>query len=151
MNNVPVANKNEITSSELREGILDIERKITEIPGATFGDDVAPLDHIFGDGLYIRKIVMPAGMLLTSKIHKKDHPYFIMEGLVTVLTDEGETTIKAPFAGMTKAGTKRVIYVHERTVWITVHAISKTNLKDIEEEIISKTFDEVDFKGGVPS
>lgn len=132
-----------ISPADLREGIMDIERKIAAIPGALFGDKVAPLEHLFGDGLYIRKITMPAGMLLTSKIHKKTHPYFILQGDVTVLTEEGEVRIKAPYAGMTKAGTKRVLYIHEETVWVTVHATTETDLGKIEDEIIAKSFEEV--------
>jgi hypothetical protein len=133
----------DISPAELRAGILDIERKIAAMPGATFGDDVAPLLHAFGDGLYIRTIRMPKGMLLTSKIHKTNHPYFIMEGEVSVLTDKGEVRIKAPYADITRAGTKRVLYIHEDTVWITVHATDKTDLREIEHDIIAESFDEL--------
>lgn len=139
-----------ISPAALREGILDIEAKIAAMPGALFGDDVAPLTHTFADGLYIRTIVMPKGMLITSKIHKKTHPYFVMEGEVTVLTDEGEVRIRAPYAGITKAGTKRVLYIHERCVWITVHATKETDLKRIEAEIIAESFSGIDFEGERP-
>lgn len=145
-----VATRPDITPAEMRAGILDIEQRIAAMPGATFGDDVAPLEHVFADGMYIRKIVMPKGMLLTSKIHKKTHPYFVMEGEVTVLTDEGEVRIKAPYAGITKAGTKRVLYIHERCVWITCHATKETDLKRIEAEIIAESFSEIDFEGEKP-
>jgi len=138
-----VMERPDISPAELRESILDIEQKIAAIPGALFGDDVAPLLHTFADGLYVRTIRMPKGLLLTSKIHKTNHPYFVMEGEVSVLTDEGEIRIKAPYAGITKAGTKRVLYIHEDTVWITVHATDKTDLAEIEDEIIATTFNEV--------
>jgi len=133
----------EITPEVLRAGMLDIENRIAAMPGATFGDEVAPLEHAFVDGAYIRMITMPKGMLVTSKIHKKTHPYFVMKGDVSVLTDEGEIRIKAPYAGITKAGTKRVLYIHEETVWITVHPTQETDLKKIEDEIIAKSFDEL--------
>lgn len=88
---------------------------------------------------------MPKGMLVTSKIHKKTHPYFVLIGDVSVLTDEGVVRIKAPYVGITKAGTKRLLYIHEETVWITVHVTNETDLKKIEDEIIAKTFDDLDL------
>jgi molybdopterin-guanine dinucleotide biosynthesis protein A len=83
-------------------------------------------------------------MLFVTKIHKKTHPYFIMKGDASVLTEEGVVRLKGPFAGITAAGTKRVIFTHEDTVWITVHATNETDLMRIEKEIIAKDFDEMD-------
>ena len=131
------------TNTQIRGEILELEEKIKSMPNSLQGDDCAPLEHSFGDGLYIRKITMPKGMLLVSKIHKKTHPYFILKGDVSVLTEEGIVRLKAPYSGMTFPGTKRVLYMHEETVWITVHSTDKTDLKEIEEEIIAKTFDDV--------
>ena len=34
-----------------------------------------PLVHRFTEGLYVREIFMPAGSLITSKIHKTQHQY----------------------------------------------------------------------------
>ena len=56
------------------------------------------------------------------------------------MTEEGETRISAPYYGITNAGTKRVIYVHEDTIFVTVHPTSSKDLDEIEEEIIAKDF-----------
>ena len=127
-----------------RGWIGTVEAAMAEYPGAIRGDDCAPLEHSFGDGLYIRKITMPAGMLVTSKIHKKAHPYFVMQGDVSVMTEEGAVRIKAPYAGMTMPGTKRILFIHEETVWITVHATRHKDLKLIEDEIIASSFEDLD-------
>jgi len=128
--------------SPARQKIMDIEGKIAQTPGAMFSD-CFPLRHTFGDGLYVREITMPAGMFVVSKIHKKHHPYFILKGDVSVLTEEGVVRLRAPYQGMTPAGTKRVLYIHKETVWTTIHATRETDLEKIEEEIIAKTFDDV--------
>ena len=133
-----------IVAREVRDFILAVEDKIRTVPGATYGDNVAPLKHTFVDGAYVREIFMHKGLLLTSKIHKVTHPYFILQGEVTVVTEEGEINIKAPFYGVTKAGTKRLIYVREDTVWVTVHVTKERDLKLIEEEIIANNFEELD-------
>jgi len=129
----------------IRDKILLFEKALGKFPGAKFGDDAFPLKHTFVDGAYVREIFMPKGYLTTSKIHKFEHPYFIMKGEVSVLTEEGVVRIKAPFAGITKPGTKRVIYIHEDCVWITCHTNPDNgeDLLKIEDRIIAKTFDEL--------
>jgi len=127
---------------DIRTGILKFETVLSKLPGAMF-NDCCPLKHTFVDGAYVREITMPKGLLLTSKIHKIRHPYFILKGEVSVLTEEGTKRIKAPYAGITPAGTKRILYIHEETVWITVHVTKETDLKKIEEEIIAKNYTEL--------
>lgn len=132
---------------KMREGILRVEKKISEIPGAIVGHDNdaknLPLKHTFVDGAYVREIFMPKGTLLTSKIHKVCHPYFIMKGECSVLTDEGVVRLKAPYQGITKPGTKRILYIHEDCTWITIHVTKEKNLDKIEKEIIADNFDEI--------
>jgi len=128
------------------KAICEIEKKIASQPNAKFGDDCFPLEHFYGDGLYIRKIFMPAGFILTSKIHKKTHPYFILSGEVEILTESGYVRIKAPYFGMTPAGTKRVILTHTDTTWYTVHATQEKDLNKIEDEIIAKSFEDLERK-----
>lgn len=116
--------------------IDELEAAIMDLPTID-----CPVTHIFTEGLYIRKIFMPAGSLITSKIHKLQHPYFITEGVVSVQIDMGEwVELSAPFTGVTQPGTRRVLYVHEDTTWSTVH-LNPDNEKDvdkIEERIIEK-------------
>lgn len=130
---------------DFRTNVLTFEEQMSKMPGVKFGDmDECPLKHEFGDGLYVRTIFMPKGMLIVSKIHKWTHPAFIMSGKVSVLDETGIQVYSGPCAFMTKAGTKRVLYTHEDTVWTTVHVTKETDLDKIEEEVIAKTFEEVD-------
>ena len=134
---------------EARAVIMAIHKDLAGREGAVLGgtpecDALLPLKHTFIDDGYMREIFMPKGMFVVSKIHKRTHPYFIMQGDVSVLTESGVVRIHAPFHGITKAGTKRVLYMHEDTVWITVHPTQETDLGKIEEDIIAKTFDDLD-------
>ena len=143
-----VKDLSEINVLSVREKILTIEDKMREHPEVMIGD-CCPLKHTFVDGAYVREITMPKGMLLTSKIHKICHPYFILKGDVSVLTEEGVKRIKAPYSGITQPGTKRVLYMHEETVWTTVHVTKETDLKKIEKEIIAESYDEVPNFDGI--
>ena len=122
--------------------IDEFKNFLCNLDGALIGDspeylEVCPLKHSFVDGAYVREIFMPAGMFFVTKIHKKTHPYFVLKGKVSVLIDETEV-IEAPFSGITQAGTQRIIYTHEDTVWITVHVTDETDLEKIEAEIITE-------------
>ena len=131
------------SSKEMVNKMLEFESVLGSMPGAKFGDDACPLKHTFADGLYIREMRAPKGMLNVSKIHKKTHPYFILKGEYSVLTENGLVRVKAPHFGITKAGTKRIVYFHQDTIWITVHATEETDLQKIEDEIIAENFDEL--------
>lgn len=96
-----------------------------------------PLVHRFTPGLYIREIFIPQDTLLTSVEHLTMHPFVISKGDVSVWVHEGEIQrIKAPYTGITAPKTRRLIYAHEDTVWITFHV---TELTDPDEIIKSIT------------
>jgi len=99
-----------------------------------------PLTHRFTDGLYVREIFMPAGTLITSKIHKTQHQYFILKGAVSVWIDEGEEVyLEAPYIGITEPGTRRVLYIWEDCIWATSHPNpDNETIEEIEERIIEK-------------
>jgi len=131
----------QLSPKEVRTKILQAEELMRQHPDA-MEDDCCPLKHKFVDGAYVREIYMPAGMLLTSKIHKVKHPFFIMKGDVSVLNSEegGAVRHKAPYWGITPANTKRILFIHEDTVWITVHITDSQDLEEIEKEIIAPSY-----------
>ena len=142
--------KLELSKTEVRQLMTDVANKIKTMPNHCMGgavngkNELCPLKHSYGDGCYIRQITMPKGVLLVSKIHKTKHPYFILKGDVSVLTEQGVVRLTAPYSGITEAGTQRVLYMHEETVWTTVHSTNKTDPVEIEKDIIAKSFDELD-------
>src|ERR1035437_2663597 len=122
-----------------RETILDIEKKISELPNAKFGDYL-PLRHSFAEGMYVRELTIPKGELIVGKIHKKSNPVFIIKGDISIMSEQGITRFKAPCYLISQPGAKRIGYAHEETVWIEVFASKETDLVKLEEEIISKDF-----------
>lgn len=99
-----------------------------------------PVTHRFTPGLYTREIFMPAGedgTIVTSKIHKTEHPFAILAGRVSVWQSEtGWVEYRAPYVGITKPYTRRVLVVHEDTRWVTFHVTNETDLKKIEAALI---------------
>jgi len=100
-----------------------------------------PLEHFFTPEIYTRKILMPAGSLVVSLKHKTTHPFFILKGKVAVLREkeDGEFEIEgmheAGHMGITRPGTKRLLYNIEDTVWVTCHS-NPDNLEDPNEMVL---------------
>ena len=104
--------------------------------------------HMFTDGMYIREIFMPAGSLITSKVHKTEHPYIVSYGKVAVSIDGNDwIEITAPYTNITKPGTRRVLYILEDCIWTTFHRVDDmkseyNDLNDDEKENIVKQIEE---------
>lgn len=129
---------------EFRERITDLQEDMIS-GGALVGKelhDLNPVKHTFAGGCYVREIFNPAGLLLMTKIHKKEHPFFLMKGKMSILTEDGVKVVEAPYSGVTQPGTKRAIYTHEDCVFITVHATEKQTPEEVEEEVIAKDFND---------
>ena len=130
---------------DFRERITDLEKQVTNFEGVIVGEEMEktnPVKHSFADGCYIREIFNPANELIITKIHKKEHPFFLMKGKMSILTENGVKHIEAPYHGITKPGTKRAIYTHTDCVFVTVHATENTDIQEIEEEVIAKDFND---------
>jgi hypothetical protein len=97
---------------------------------------IEPIHH-FAKGIYAREIRIPAGTLLTGKIHKTQHLNVISAGYISVYC-EGEPVrhVRAPFTFVAEPGTRRVGYAHEDTVWTTIHASEETDLVKLEAALI---------------
>ncbi len=83
------------------------------------------------------------GDRVTSKIHKTDHPFIISKGMAVVYVDGKELLLVAPYIGITKAGTRRVLWIPdfavESCIWTTVHANpDNEKLEEIEDRILEK-------------
>ena len=128
----------------VRTGIERVEQEIAMLPDSFIGDnECCPLAHTFAPGIYVREITIPAEMLVVGKIHRHAHPNFLMEGKVTVITEDGgQEYLEAPCHMISPAGTKRVVYTHTKAVWVTVHATESTDLEDIEKQVIAKDYDD---------
>lgn len=119
-------------SAKTMEEIDRVEEALSRLPIAN-----CPLTHLFTPGIYLRKIFMPAMSMVTSKIHKTEHPFIILKGTVSVKNGDGDPEIfEAPYIGVTKPGTRRVLFCHTDVEWATVHATDKQNVEEIEEEIL---------------
>ena len=127
-----------------REAILRLQDAIIS-EGRDVGPASCPVKHHFAPGSYGREMTLPAGLVVVGKIHKHAHINVISKGRVQVFTEqEGVLELAAPRTFVSSPGTKRVVHVLEETVWTTVHVTDKTDLAEIEREVIATDFMEVE-------
>jgi len=90
-----------------------------------------PLSHQFQEGLYIREIRIPAGILLTGRIHKHGHVCQLLEGSVVLIHPGGQReAFQAPSEILTLPGYQMVVYAVTDVIARTVHP-NPTNERDI--------------------
>ena len=111
--------------------VVNVQEKVAQLPQLDI-----PVFNYFTPNIYMRQMDAKAGTLMVTKMHKTEHFLIILKGSASVL-DNGELVhFKAPQIIKTKVGTKRVIYFHDDSSWLTAHPTTETDLGVIEEQLI---------------
>lgn len=141
--NAEVENKDysprlDMSRDEIREFLARVE--IEMLKGEAI--DI-PIKNHFSKNVYAREMTVPKGTMLIGKIHKFENLNIMSKGEVSVISIDGCFRVKAPFTIVGSPGSKRLFYMHEDTVWTTIHGTDKTDVDEIEEEFIAKSYEEV--------
>ena len=122
-------NENVITGTQEKPIVSDSEK--------------IPIEHFFMQGVYIRKMTMFKGTAVIGAIHKHKHMCFLLSGYLTVTDENGTKDYEAPCYVEAPAGSKRVIFAHEDSVWVNVYPnpTNTRDLKKLEETIIVENYD----------
>lgn len=125
---------------------LSVRERIELIEDAMFKCEQLhiPVGHAFADGLYMRQIMIPKGTLLTSKFHKYEQLDVMLQGDMSIVTNDGVVRVKAPMIGTSTPGMKRLGYAHEDTLWITVHATKETSIETLEKMLFADSYEEME-------
>lgn len=115
-----------------RDQIERLQSAMTEMPQAEL-----QTEHYFSDsGMYCRKLFRKAGTLIVGKVHKADHFFICAKGEIIAWTENGMKHLYPGDVVESKPGTKRVTLAVTDAIGITVHKTDKTNLDEIESELI---------------
>ena len=98
-----------------------------------------PVRHHFASSLYAREITIPAGTLLTGRVHRYAQLNILSGGKISVLTDHGMKHVEAPFTVVSPPGTKRIAYAHTECTWTTILATEETDPDVIEAQFTVAT------------
>lgn len=90
--------------------------------------------HHMCDGVYLRKILIPAGCCATGAVHLTETIDILVYGDLTVVTEQGKKRVWKPGSiFVSSPGLKKVAYAHQDTMWITAHAVTDIKEKTLEE------------------
>ena len=151
-----MAGKKEITKKEQklqkRSNIMELQdslMKLVDGDNVVKGDSSTfPLKHTFTDGIYIRQMSMKKDSFVIGKIHKHNHVWFLLSGEISVADENNTIDHIAPCYVEAPSGSKRMIYAHEDSVWVNIHAnpTNTQDLEELEELIIAKDYEEINNK-----
>lgn len=128
-------------ATDMRVKIMLLQAEIGKLPDEFACDP--PVQHHHAYKVYGREIVLPKGSLVVGKIHRNETLNIIASGDVSVLTENGVQRYKGPTTFVSAKGAKRVVFAHEETYWVTAHGTEKTDLVEIEDEVIAPSYDHV--------
>jgi quercetin dioxygenase-like cupin family protein len=116
-----------------RESVEALQSAMVELPQAPGMDTT----HFFGGGMYCRRIAIPAGRIIVSKVHSTEHMFVGCVGELMVAGQGENYTLRPGDVVVSPIGTKRVVFSVTDVVVMTVHKTDKTSVADLEEELMS--------------
>ena len=115
------------------------DRKVDALEAGIVRDlepvELKHIDH-FSKGVYARELHIPAGTVLTGKVHKYENLNILSQGRMSVFMEDGTVlNVQAPYTVVSPPGTRRAAFAHSDCVWTTIHG---TEEKDVD--VIEKLF-----------
>ena len=102
--------------------------------------------HYHLKGVYVRSLFIPAGMMLTGKIHNFESIGILAQGRLRITNGTDSIIVEAPYVTVDKPGVKRLGYAETDCTFITVHRTDADSVNEIEDELVSDTFEEFEVK-----
>ena len=122
------------TVNEIQEIDIDkVEAHMLTLPQAE-----CPVEHIFGPGIYIRQVVMPAGAIVMGHHHKIPSLNMVLSGRLALLEDGVRREIAAPYIFTSQEG-RKVAYVLEECVFQNIYATTETDIEKLESMCVEKS------------
>lgn len=87
--------------------------------------------HFFAPGMYLRELLVPAGMLIVGKSHKTIHFFMVLKGRAEVISEFDRKVVEAGHISVSLPGIKRVALALEDTQFVTVH-VNASDTHDLE-------------------
>lgn len=94
------------------------------------------LSHYFADGIYVRSLVIPKGVNIVGKMHRKACINIMLRGDITIYADGDSERFIGNYIGVAPAGTQKAAFTNEETVWLCIHAVDNEDLEEIEKDAI---------------
>ena len=115
------------------EQLAALQARMADMGGNTFGPTP---EHLFADGVYGRKVVIPGGWVLLGRLQRKANLTIQLYGDCEIIGENGPQRIVGTQVFRVPPMVKRLMVTHAETCWLTVHATEETDMAKVEDELI---------------
>ena len=97
--------------------------------------------HKAGD-TYVREMLIPEGMLLLGRVHKRPLVNILSKGRTVIIDSNGKHTYVAPCTWVSQAGTQRLMFCPEETILNTAHVSKAECAEDFWDDLTVDNYEE---------
>lgn len=115
-----------------RDTIDQLQSVMSTMPQAP-GMDTS---HFFAGGMYCRRMLIPAGTVIVSKVHKTEHLFIGCIGELEVSGQGENYTIRPGDIVPSPVGTKRAVFARTDVVVLTIHRTDLISIDGLESELM---------------
>ena len=108
--------------------------------------ETTELNHYRIPGVYARELKLKAGTILTGKIHNFESIGILSQGRMRILTSDGAKIVEAPYVTVDQPGIKRLGVCETDCTFVSIHKTDAETIEDIEDELVSDTFEQFELK-----
>jgi hypothetical protein len=94
-----------------------------------------PVKHTLCNGMYMRELFIPAGMVLAGKVHRVACLNICSSGDIEIASETGLTRAGAGFTAVSRPFSQKLGYAYADTVWVNVFRTDLTDIAAIEREV----------------
>jgi hypothetical protein len=91
--------------------------------------------HIYGPGVYMRELVVAAGILIVGREHRSEHQCILVRGRLVFFNGDGTQTEMTAVAEWTAPRGRKVARVEEDITFVNSWATDETDVETLEREI----------------
>jgi hypothetical protein len=88
--------------------------------------------HIYGHHIYMRELVIPAGMLIVGRRHRTTHGCILVRGRLVFFNDDGTRTEAAAPLEFEAGPGRKIAQALEETVFVNSHLTDETDVDTLD-------------------
>lgn len=127
------AEHHEVEQSRATREKIDVMQRIMAAMPQAPGMETT---HFFAGGMYCRRIAIPAGRIIVSKVHKTEHLFIGCVGELAVAGQGQNYTIRPGDVVPSPVGTKRVVAALTDVVVMTIHRTDVESVEQLESDLM---------------
>ena len=101
-----------------------------------------PTQYFYLPGVCVGVMYIPAGTLLTGKIHKHAHIAILAKGTLRLADGDNSVIVEAGYVAYGEPGIKRLGYAETDCVFVNVLSTDAVGKEELERELVVDTFDQ---------